>query len=196
MNSAGLLQNPDTSFFPVNSYPWDRTFHASNTLFCHIKARKRTKISLKLVPDPKIRIHQPRALLVQNKLPSSLEISASQVIQFHAILNKHSLVGGWGTILKEKAPIDRLYPLSFRQRRQTLKISPTEGTIRCRIDFFEFFQKQSESNFVPLLECIESSSMGKSQFCLRYALLCLEFWAQTSQKCLYFNYRERLVSAW
>lgn len=94
MNSAGLLQNPDTTFFPVNSYPWDRTFHASNTLFCHIKARKRTKISLKLVPDPKIRIHQPRALLVQNKLPNSLEISASQVIQFHAILNKHSLVGG------------------------------------------------------------------------------------------------------
>ena len=138
MNSAGLLQNPDTTFFPVNSYPWDRTFHASNTLFCHIKARKRTKISLKLVPDPKIRIHQPRALLVQNKLPNSLEISASQVIQFHAILNKHSLVGGWGTILKEKAPIDRLYPLSFRQRRQTLKISPTEGTIRCRIDFLGF----------------------------------------------------------
>ena len=94
MNSAGLLQNPDTTFFPVNSYPWDRTFHASNILFCHIKARKRTKISLKLVPDPKIRIHQPRALLVQNKLPNSLEISASQVIQFHAILNKHSLVDG------------------------------------------------------------------------------------------------------
>jgi len=185
MNSAGLLQNPDTTFFPVNSYPWDRTFHASNTLFCHIKARKRTKISLKLVPDPKIRIHQPRALLVQNKLPNSLEISASQVIQFHAILNKHSLVGGWGTILKEKAPIDRLYPISFWQHSQTLKISPTEGTIRYRLEIFAFFRKLLESNFLYLLVCSVSSLMWRSLFSLRWAFLHLVIWAWTSQECLH-----------
>ena len=64
--------------------------------------------------------------------------------------------------------------------------SPTEGTIRYRLEFFAFFRKWWAMNFLPLLECIASFSLRKSQFCPSWVLLTPEFWAKTSQKCQYW----------
>ena len=107
-NLGRPLQNSDTTLFPENSVLRDNTYHASNTSFCHILAKNRTKNGLKLLLDPQIWIHQPRAPFVQNKVPNQFEIWGSQVIQFNAVLNIHSVVNAWGTVLEEIAPTDCL----------------------------------------------------------------------------------------